>query len=57
MAAQGLDVVGDNPAPKRRLQLMADMYGFMAGEFPKLLDRWDQHKQAAIAAQSQPTSA
>jgi hypothetical protein len=57
MAAQGLDVVGDNPAPKRRLQLMADMYGFMAGEFPKLLDRWDQHKQAATAAQSQRTSA
>jgi DNA-binding MarR family transcriptional regulator len=43
---RGLRVVGDNPQPRARLQLMADMYGFMAREFPKLLDRWEQHKRS-----------
>ena len=42
LMAQGLRVVGDNGNAKARLTLMADMYGFMAQEFPKLLDRWER---------------
>jgi DNA-binding MarR family transcriptional regulator len=43
LVAQGLRVVGDNTDASARLTLMADMYGFMAREFPKLLDRWERN--------------
>lgn len=46
LVAHGLDVAGDDPTVRERLQLMSDMYGFMAREFPKLLDRWEQEKRA-----------
>jgi DNA-binding transcriptional regulator GbsR (MarR family) len=42
IVTQGLRVVGDNKDARSRLELMADMYGFMAREFPKLLNRWEQ---------------
>ncbi|MBB3732909.1 hypothetical protein [Nonomuraea dietziae] len=45
LAQRGLRAVGDAPGPRRRLELMRDMYGFMAREFPKLLDRWDQERE------------
>lgn len=45
LMTQGLNVVGDAPEPRARLELMSDMYGFMAREFPKLLRRWDREKQ------------
>ncbi|WP_440073521.1 GbsR/MarR family transcriptional regulator [Streptosporangium sp. OZ121] len=44
LAGQGLDAVGDHPAARARLELMRDMYGFMAREFPALLDRWDAER-------------
>jgi DNA-binding MarR family transcriptional regulator len=47
LVTRGLDVVGNDPVPRQRLQLMADMYGFMAREFPKLLDRWEQEKHSS----------
>ncbi|MBB3724533.1 GbsR/MarR family transcriptional regulator [Nonomuraea dietziae] len=46
LAQRGLRAVGDSPGPRRRLELMRDMYGFMAREFPKLLDRWDQERES-----------
>lgn len=45
LAKQGLRVVSDDPASRRRLQRMADMYSFMAREFPALLDRWEQQQE------------
>jgi DNA-binding MarR family transcriptional regulator len=42
LAERGLAAVGDDPVRRRRLELMRDMYAFMAVEFPKLLDRWDE---------------
>lgn len=47
LVTQGLRVVGDNDNAKARLTLMADMYGFMAAEFPKLLDRWERLRTGA----------
>lgn len=47
LMTQGLRVVGDNDNAKTRLALMADMYGFMAREFPKLLDRWERQRTGA----------
>lgn len=47
LVAQGLRVVGNArqaAAARARLQLMADMYGFMAREFPALLDRWESQR-------------
>ncbi|MEJ2578600.1 MAG: MarR family transcriptional regulator [Kineosporiaceae bacterium] len=41
LATRGLAVVGDDPGLRLRLELMRDMYAFMAVEFPRLLDRWD----------------
>ncbi|MDQ1287121.1 MAG: hypothetical protein QG622_686 [Actinomycetota bacterium] len=41
LATRGLDMVGDDPERRRRLELMRDMYAFMGEEFPRLLDRWD----------------
>ncbi|MEV0234063.1 hypothetical protein [Nonomuraea sp. NPDC050786] len=37
-AEQGLSAVGDDPARRRRLELMRDMYAFMMDRFPGLLD-------------------
>jgi DNA-binding MarR family transcriptional regulator len=45
LAERGLAAVGDDPARRERLELMRDMYGFMADRFPKLLDEWDRVKQ------------
>jgi DNA-binding transcriptional regulator GbsR (MarR family) len=45
LVAQGLQVVGDDSAARKRLRSMADMYAFMAREFPKLLDRWEEERQ------------
>jgi hypothetical protein len=42
LAERGLAVLGDDPTQRLRLELMRDMYAFMAEEFPKLLERWDQ---------------
>lgn len=44
LVARGLDVVGDDPVPRQRLQTMSAMYAFMTREFPKVLDRWDQER-------------
>lgn len=44
LVTQGLRVVGEDTEASARLKLMADMYGFMAREFPKLLDRWEQQR-------------
>ncbi|MEU6645793.1 MarR family transcriptional regulator [Saccharomonospora sp. NPDC046836] len=46
---QALRVVGNDVAPRERLRVMSEMYGFMAREFPKLLDRWDQEKRARLS--------
>lgn len=46
LVTRGLAVV-DDPVPRQRLQLMADMYGFMAREFPALLDRWDRQRRTS----------
>ncbi|PSK98435.1 DNA-binding transcriptional regulator GbsR (MarR family) [Murinocardiopsis flavida] len=46
LAEQGLDAVGDDPARRRRLELMRDMYAFMMDRFPRLLDEWDDLKDA-----------
>lgn len=45
LITRGLDVVGDDPEPRARLQTMAEMYAFMGREFPKLLARWDESKR------------
>jgi len=45
LVEQGLSVVGDDPVARRRLRSMADMYAFMAREFPKLLDQWETERQ------------
>ncbi|MFG1616385.1 GbsR/MarR family transcriptional regulator [Nonomuraea wenchangensis] len=42
LAEQGLKAVGDDPARRRRLELMRDMYAFMMDRFPALLDEWDE---------------
>ncbi|CAL9369245.1 HTH-type transcriptional regulator MmpR5 [Nocardiopsis dassonvillei] len=42
LAERGLAAVGDDPARRERLELMRDMYGFMADRFPGLLDEWDR---------------
>jgi len=52
LANRGLTVVGDDPAGRRRLELMRDMYAFMAVEFPRLLDRWDEQVRTRKAGQS-----
>ncbi|MEQ4723173.1 MarR family transcriptional regulator [Nonomuraea sp. B19D2] len=44
LAEQGLRAVGDDPARRRRLELMRDMYVFMMDRFPSLLDEWDKRK-------------
>jgi hypothetical protein len=44
LAEQGLRAVGDDPARRRRLELMRDMYAFMMDRFPGLLDEWDKLK-------------
>ncbi|MBG0831228.1 MarR family transcriptional regulator [Planomonospora sp. ID67723] len=44
LAEQGLSAVGDHPTARARLEHMRDMYAFMAREFPKLLDRWDEER-------------
>lgn len=44
LAEQGLSVVGDNRRGRARLELMHDMYAFMAQEFPRLLDRWEEER-------------
>ncbi|WP_433432040.1 GbsR/MarR family transcriptional regulator [Nonomuraea sp. CA-141351] len=44
LAEQGLGAVGDDPARRRRLELMRDMYAFMMDRFPRLLDEWDELK-------------
>ncbi|MET7338007.1 MarR family transcriptional regulator [Nonomuraea sp. NPDC005650] len=44
LAEQGLRAVGDDPARRRRLELMRDMYAFMMDRFPRLLDEWDELK-------------
>jgi DNA-binding MarR family transcriptional regulator len=46
LAERGLGVVGDDPPRRARLELMRDMYAFMAVEFPVLLDRWDAQVRA-----------
>lgn len=43
---RGRRVVGDDTVPGKRLQRMADMYAFMAEEFPKLLDRWERRQRS-----------
>ena len=45
LAERGLAVVGDDPARRARLELMRDMYGFMAERFPLLLDEWNRVKE------------
>ncbi|MEU8109190.1 MarR family transcriptional regulator [Nonomuraea muscovyensis] len=47
LAEHGLRAVGDAPGPRRRLESMRDMYAFMAREFPRLLDRWDQERSGS----------
>ncbi|MFY7065771.1 GbsR/MarR family transcriptional regulator [Nocardiopsis changdeensis] len=42
LAERGLAAVGDDPRRRERLELMRDMYGFMADRFPDLLDEWDR---------------
>jgi DNA-binding MarR family transcriptional regulator len=42
LAEQGLRVVGDDPARRRRLELMRGMYAFMMDRFPRLLQEWDE---------------
>ncbi|TXK40021.1 MarR family transcriptional regulator [Nonomuraea sp. C10] len=44
LAEQGLRAVGDDPARRRRLELMRDMYAFMMDRFPRLLEEWDELK-------------
>ncbi|MEV7008551.1 MarR family transcriptional regulator [Streptosporangium sp. NPDC051022] len=44
LAEQGLRAVGDDPARRRRLEFMRDMYAFMMDRFPRLLDEWDELK-------------
>ncbi|MFI7699964.1 GbsR/MarR family transcriptional regulator [Nonomuraea sp. NPDC049480] len=44
LAEQGLRAIGHDPARRRRLELMRDMYAFMMDRFPRLLDEWDELK-------------
>lgn len=41
LAAHGLQLVGDDPVPRQRLERMRDLYAFMARRFPELLDEWE----------------
>ncbi|WP_162145908.1 GbsR/MarR family transcriptional regulator [Glycomyces tenuis] len=43
-AEQGLEAVGDDPARRKRLENMRDMYAFMAERFPRLLDEWESSR-------------
>lgn len=46
LAEHGLDLLRDAPPEqRRRLEMMRDMNAFMAREFPKLLDAWDEEKK------------
>ncbi|MFI7538961.1 GbsR/MarR family transcriptional regulator [Streptosporangium sp. NPDC049376] len=53
LAEQGLGAVGGHPAARARLELMRDMYAFMAREFPRLLDRWEAER-AGVARPTVP---
>lgn len=44
---RGRSIVGGETVAGRRLRRMADMYAFMAEEFPKLLDRWERRQRSA----------
>ncbi len=46
LAEHGLTLLAEMPkAQRKRLELMRDMNDFLAQEFPKLLDRWDEIKR------------
>jgi DNA-binding transcriptional regulator GbsR (MarR family) len=46
LAERGLELISDTPPEQqRRLRLMRDMNAFMAREFPKLLEAWDEEKK------------
>lgn len=44
LAEKGLHAIGDDPARRRRLELMRDMYVFMMERFPQLLDEWEARR-------------
>ncbi|MBF8190350.1 MarR family transcriptional regulator [Nonomuraea sp. K274] len=44
LAERGLRAVGDDPARRKRLENMRDMYAFMAERFPRLLDEWEESR-------------
>lgn len=46
LVERGRRVVGDDSVPGQRLQRMAEMYAFMAEEFPKLLDQWERRQRS-----------
>lgn len=47
LAEHGLTLLdGEAPEHRRRLELMRDVHGYLEREFPKLLDGWEQEKQA-----------
>lgn len=47
LSERGLELLeGEPPHTRKRLEMMRDMNAFMAEEFPKLLDRWDDIKRA-----------
>ncbi|TDE26376.1 hypothetical protein E1295_44495 [Nonomuraea mesophila] len=50
LAEQGISAVGHHPVARARLELMRDMYAFMAREFPRLLDQWDKEKASRHSA-------
>jgi DNA-binding MarR family transcriptional regulator len=54
LAEHGLQVVGTDPQQRLRLELMRDMYAFMAAEFPVLLDRWDEQVRRRTGPDDQP---
>lgn len=54
LAEQGLSVVGQDHVARGRLEQMRDMYAFMAREFPRLLDRWEEQRTSDLNQDRSP---
>lgn len=48
IAERGLGLIQDQPEElQQRLREMQDLYSYVEDEFPKLIDRWKQERQAS----------
>jgi hypothetical protein len=55
MLREGVEVVGPHRPGGRRLAESADFFAFLQEELPKLLDRWQERRSAAVTADVAPS--